>query len=178
MAEGLDPYSDVELASIYQGLILAPPEDFVQLGLPAPESQLLLDQESTSDRDSREGRLDALEARMSEGLQSYADELEPVIVEGLAERLQARREVENLVPSFETAVVGEDSAPALKLLARLESIIFESESVAEAERSVGEEDEIPFLGVAVRSEWKDIALACVRASLLFLFYSVSLLMTF
>lgn len=158
---------------MYQGLIAAPPTAFSALELPEPEPILQLGEEFRVG--TREERLDALETRLStidlsEREQGEDEAVERIEASDLASRLQARRdplpqeeEEEDYLPPTPLAVT--PLTPAHQLLNKLEALVQGAESVAQfaSANATAPSFEVP-LGIAVRSEWQDIALACVSSS--------------
>lgn len=152
---------------MYRGLLSATPEELSPnqqllsatsaLALPAPGLSEI----------GREDRIVEWEERMDQAI----DFVGPEIGKGsLAARLSSRRVVDPTVPLDVLPIERMDSDELMKLegqvgaqrlLLKLEVLIKSAETFATSEtRSVGEAIRIP-LGVATRSEWRDLVLASV-----------------
>lgn len=162
---------------MYLGLLQSKPED---LALPAltsgeeksPQAVLADPSRRELDREGREDRVEALRKRLGE-LENEATEVEETEegAAGLAERLQGRRkaeEVDQEGPEKTTRAVGEVKSVPAQVLDRLEGL---NEQLNAGAMIATEEGSVLVpRGIAVRSEWKDLILACV-STLISLFFS-------
>lgn len=171
LADGLAPFSEEELDGMYRGLITAPPEELSSVkAIASPEQSLLLGAPGPLDAESRGERMSELEERLAERVEG-ADPVEGAEL-SLGERLKLRRKgVDTVEPVAKgDAAVAEDkesvvdapgveaaaqSKSAATILRRLEVIIEQAEGEGSSPLV-----RVP-LGVAVRSEWRDLILSCV-----------------
>lgn len=150
----MEPFSDQELEGMYLGLLGASPEEMAMPALTASNKLLL---EAPPLEDGREERIQALEAR----LDTLAGETEATATEAgaslsLAERLKQRR------AGKEVEIVGaeyrlDDSLQGpRRTINRLGALL-----ISAGEEDAAAEDGAIALGIAVRSEWRDLIIACV-----------------
>lgn len=157
IAEGVEPLTNEQLDSIYRGLLAAPPQEFASPSLAGPSAELLADPSTSSSAD-RPSRLHQLGIRLAELEASGqvddkdSDQLEgPLsapapddVVDGASEELAS-----STTPSL-----------ASRLLERLVALSGDYKKSSDSLLTSRNDKQVP-LGIATRSEWRDLVLACV-----------------
>lgn len=155
----MEPFTESQLEGMYLGLLEAKPEE-LSLPLIAPTSSLILD--APMGKDERNERVKALQDRLEAGIEEDVEfdessELEEVpLSTGLSDRLKLRRGVVD-VPAVEPVSLPLKESASRNTLAKLEAYINEAGSEDSSEVSI-----VP-LGMAVRSEWKDLIMSLVSS---------------
>ncbi|GAA5828360.1 hypothetical protein JCM11251_006213 [Rhodosporidiobolus azoricus] len=172
IADSLSPFSEDQLQSMYEGLLLSSPNELSAPLLAAPQSAPALP-DPAHDSLERTGRLTLLEQRLME----IEGELEDLVEKGgkgesLAERLKARRSSgegeEKVEEAQQAGAEGQASVPAVShgaaraLIDRLEALL--PEEVLKEPPALPQEGSALSLprGLLSRSEWEDLVLACAE----------------